>query len=482
MIVNLGRNLITLALASIALFAIAIPAVWAEGAEDFVAKLRSHYKKAPSLEVYALNYHYLGERNPYSARDYQSPERYMALRLVEIDLVKKHFVENDIHHFPDGLTFNRIQFQNDTESLFYDKNGLSLGKRIINQGLDTFEEFSSQNFMNLDFLAVKPLLEESNIATNVTLSNDKNSGQITLTHQVSDESIVDYVFSDSPLQLMSIDKKLQQEIFVYDDYRTTNGITFARSILKYYDGATKPSFIHRIDQLHILDEIDPVRFQVPKEFGPIIPESDRTLVSEEIAPNLYLVSSASASRNILFKVDDDEIMIFGGTASPELTEETIDLILSQFPKSKITSVYVTHPHTGNIGGLSAYARRGITIQADAYSIAAIKAYPPFANNIAEFKFQTIEHKQIINGARFYVLESSHSKRQGFVYFKDSGIIFQADFLIVAFDNTIAKVVPGFNKTFIDFVRGQQLKFNRIVGYRLNNNITTEVMDKIDNAY
>ena len=45
----------------------------------------------------------------------------------------------------------------------------------------------------------------------------------------------------------------------------------------------------------------------------------------------------------------------------------------------------------------------------------------FADDIARFKFRTIEHEQIIDGAHFYVLENMHSKRQSFVYFKDSGI-------------------------------------------------------------
>jgi len=75
----------------------------------------------------------------------------------------------------------------------------------------------------------------------------------------------------------------------------------------------------------------------------------------------------------------------------------------------------------------------------------------------------------------------HSKRQSFVYFKDSGIIFQAHFLHIAFDNTIAKVIPNYTRTFIDFVRNKQLKFKRIVGNYQNNNISLEVMNKTYDA-
>lgn len=478
--VNLVRYSRILTFSGMALFT--TTTAWAGEAEDFVAKLKIHYQKAPTLEVFALNYHYLGKENPYQAWDYQSPERYMALRMVEIDLVKKHFVERDIHHFSGGLTFDRVQFQNDKESLFYDRNGLSLGKRILKQSLDSFEEIKGHIFMNLDFLAVKPLLEEIDIAATITLYQDEISGKTTLTHQMSNDNVIDYVFIGSPLQLVSIDNKLQRRTYVYGDYQTSNGITFARSILKYNAGVTKPEFVHRIDQLHILDEIEPARYIVPKEFGPIIPESDRTLVSKEIAPNLYLVTDASGWRNSLFKINGGDIMIFGAAISTERAEETIKLIYNQFPNKKITSVYVTHPHSDHIAGLPAYTKRRIAIHTDAYSIAAIKAYPPFANDIDTFKFQTIEHNQIIDGARFYVLENSHSKRQSFVHFNDSGIIYQANFLEIAFDNTIAKVIPNYTKTFIDFVRSKQLKVSRIVSHHRNNNVSVDVMNKIYNAH
>ena len=130
-------------------------------------------------------------------------------------------------------------------------------------------------------------------------------------------------------------------------------------------------------------------------------------------------------------------MLFGGSGYPALAKKTIKLISEQFPKKKITSVYVTHPHGYAIDGLNVYAEQGIEILADEYSIAAIKAYAGFADDIDKFKFQTIAHEQVIEGAHFYVLENLHSKRQSFVHFKDSEIIFQADFLHIAFDNTIA---------------------------------------------
>jgi len=479
--VSLTPYSLIFAFSCMTLFSLSIPTAWAGEVENFVDKLKTHYQKSPSLDVFSLNYHYLGGVNPSYAWDYQSPERYIAIRMVEIDLLKKQFVENDIHHFSGGRTFNRTLFQNDTQSLFYDRNGLTLGKQILKQSMDSFEEKKGFVFINVDFLAVTPLLEETDVTEKISFQRHMVSGKITLTHKISDDNIIDYVFSDKPLRLVSIDNKSQHKIYKYDNYQTTNGITFARSIHKYYGGVTKPSFIHRIDSLDILEKIDPVRFQIPKAFGPIIPESDSTLFSKEIVPDLHLVTNASSSRNGLFKVNGNEITVFGGGGSTELAEQTLKLITNEFPNKKITSIHVTHPHGDHIAGLLPYVKQGINIVADAYSIAAIKAYPRFANDISTFRFQTIEHNQMIDGARFYVLENLHSKRQSFVYFKDKGIIYQADFLEVASDNTVAKVIPNYTKTFIDFIRNEQLSFNRIIAHRRNNNISVAVMNKVYEA-
>jgi len=474
--INFNRYLSILMITCTAFFAQAST----EQAEEFIETLKAHYEKSPSLEVFSLNYHYLG-RSPFYAWDHKAPERYLAIRRVEIDLAKKQFIENDVHHFAGGRTFNRVQFQDDNRSLFYDKNGLALGKRIIKQSMDTYQEIEGHIFINIDFMAVKSLLETPNILNAVQFHKDTKSGNISLTHTTPDNNIIEYTFRNNPVQLASINNKSQQKKYVYDDYQPTNGITFARSIHKYFDGGTKPSFVHRIDSLNILEKIAPEKFQVPAGFGPIISQHDKTLVAKEISENLFLVTDSSANRNTLFKVNNNEIMVFGAPISSEFAQRTIEIIQAKFPKKKITSVYVTHPHGDHIAGLSAYAKRGATIFADAYTVSAIKAYPYFSEDMAKFKFKTITHEEEIEGADFYVLENSHSKRQSFVHFPESGIIYQADFLEVAFDNTIPKVIPSYTKTFIDFVRSKQLTINRIVGHHRNNNISVSVMNKTYNA-
>jgi hypothetical protein len=75
------------------------------------------------------------------------------------------------------------------------------------------------------------------------------------------------------------------------------------------------------------------------------------------------------------------------------------------------------------------------------------------------------------------LDNSHSKGQSFVHFKNIGVIYQADFLDVPFDNTIPKELTNYAKTFLDFIRSKKLNFNRIVGHHSNNNVSVEVMNK-----
>jgi len=468
------------------LFTITVASVQAGEAEEFVDKLKTHYQKTLSIKAFSLGYHFLNKQyrdNDYW--DYQMPNRVMSQRMIEIDLVKKHFSDSDILYSPGGRVNNRTQFQNDTESYYYEPNGSYLGKRYFNQGMGNFDRMIPYILMNVDFLAVRPLLEESNIEGNITLQENNELGTNTLTHKVSngntDETVIEYEFRNNPLQLLSINNKSTSANYVYDDYQTTRGITFARSVHSNPEGATEPAYVKFIDQFKVIEQVDPGKLQLPQGYGHEIPKSDGILVSKEIAADLYLVTDSSAWRNSLFKINGDKIMLFGGSGYPALAEKTIKLISEQFPKKKITSVYVTHPHGYAIDGLNVYAEKGIAILADEYSIAAIKAYAGFADDIDKFKFRTIDHEQIIDGAHFYVLENMHSKRQSVVHFKESGIIFQADFLHIAFDNTIAKVIPNYTRTFIDFVRNKQLKFTRIVANYQNNNISVEVMNKTYDA-
>jgi len=469
---------VTFALSGLAAFIIIVPAASAAEINDYVTKLKSHYQETLSIKAFSLNHHYTNKQyRDHNYWDYQTPNVYMSVRTVEMDLAKKHFYDNDLIYFSGGRLYDRAQFQNDTESFFYERSATNYGKAVLRRGMNRFDIIKRYMVMNIDFLAVRPLLEETNIEGTITLRRDETSGTTTLIHKTSDDNVVDYKFRNNPLQLTSINNRPLGGIFVYDDYQTTRGITYARSVNSYYNGDTEPTYIKFNNHFEIIEEIDPARLKLPEGYGPILSRGDGVLVSKEIAKNLYLVTDSSAVINSLLKVNGDKITVFGASVNTSVAEKLVTLIHDQFPKKKIASVYVTHPHGHQIAGLKAFADKGIEILADEYTIAAIKAYPRFADDIAKFKFRTIDHEQIIDGSHFYVLENMHSKRQGFVYFKDSGIIFQSHFLHIPRDNTIAKVIPSYTRTFIDFIRNKQLKVNRIVSNYRNNNISVDVMNK-----
>jgi hypothetical protein len=344
--------------------------------------------------------------------------------------------------------------------------------------MTSFERYTRLTLMNVDFLAIRPILQETD-HSRIQISQQQN--QITVLHTSNDKKM-EYRFDTRSLRLTSIFDHNRKRLLEYSDYRTRNGLTFAGSVTKFYDGNDEnkgvPSFITWIEEVKIIDKVEAEKLQLPDGYGPVIPESDKTLTAEKIAADLYLVTDASASRNTLFKVNGDDIMMFGAPVSNKRSEETIALIQRQFPNKKITSVYVTLPYSDHIAGLPAYAAIGAKILADAYSIDAIKHYPRFAEVTDTFKFKTIEHQHKLDGVQFFVLENSRAKRQSFAYFPQQQIIYQSDFLEVAFDNTIAKVYPSYSKAFLDFIASQELTIKRVVGQHRNNNIRPEILSKI----
>jgi len=474
---NFVRHILTSVCVYMTLYTTTITIASAGESEDFIDKLKSHYHETSSITAFSLSYRYLGHSDPYQSWDFKAPSRYSAFKVIDMDLRKKHYSQNVVHHYTGGLLVDEVHFQNDVESLRYEKNGILLGKGVRKQGMNSYDRYKNLTMMNVDFFAIRPLFEETDIERNIKIQQNNQSRETSLTHTLSDNKMMEYVFSNSPLRLKSINNKSRRRNYIYDDYKTFNGLTFAHSLIKYYNGDTVPSFITQTDSFTILDEVEPTKLKLPDGYGPIIPSYKNELVSTEIAPNIYLVTNASVNRNTLFKVNSNEIMIFGAPVNKKRSEQTIELISKQFPQKKITSVYVTHPYSDHIAGLTAYAKLGAVIRADSYSIEAIKAYPRFKDELEFFKFQTIANDELIDGVRFYVLENSRAKRQSFAHFESNGILYQSDFLEVPFDNTIPKILPSYTKTFIDFIRSKQLKIERIVGHHRNNNISTEVINK-----
>jgi hypothetical protein len=213
--VTQARYSFTFAFACMTLFIITIPKVWASEAEDFVRKLKIHYQKTQQINAFSIthNYLYLGQYGYYRSWDYQAPYRYTAFKVTEFDLEKKYYFENVIHHFTGGRKMDEVHFQNDTESLRYEKNGIPYGKQIVRQGLDDYEEFKNIIMINVDFLAVRPLLEEKNINGSIKFYYEQMSGKTTLIHKYDNDKTIEYIFSDSPLRLVSINNKSMHRIY-----------------------------------------------------------------------------------------------------------------------------------------------------------------------------------------------------------------------------------------------------------------------------
>lgn len=447
----------------------------ASDTENYVAQLKRHYEKSNSIEAFSLTHRYLGRSDPYQSWDYQAPSRYQAFKVTDIDMVNRHYAQNVVHWYSGGLLTDEVHFQNDSESFRYERNGMYYGKGAVKQSLNSFERYKNLTLMNLDFFAVTPLFEEKNVNTNISIRKNEEAGQTTLIHKSGGNKTIEYTFNDSPLRLSVINNKVRNRIYEYDDYITQNGITFSRSVLKYYNGDTIPSYITVNEKFSSIKEIEPEKLNLPSEYNQLNPVKGKGLKSQQIYSNLYVISNISANQNILIKLIGDNIMVLGAPSNNRSGEQLLEHIAQKFPDKKVVSVYVTHPYSDHIGSLPVFAERGITIFADSYTIAAIKEYPRFSKMIDTFKFQHIEHNQKIDGVKFYVLENSRSKRQSFAYIEDQKVIYQADFLEIASDNTIPKLLPRYSKTFIEFIRSEKLKFNRIVGQHRNNNISLDVV-------
>ena len=111
--VNPTRYSLIFAFACLTLFTVTMPVASASEAEDFVAKLKTHYQNTLSINAFSLSHHYLNKQyRSHNYWDYQRPNRIMAQRTVEVDLVKKNFFDNDILYSPGGQLNDMTQFQN----------------------------------------------------------------------------------------------------------------------------------------------------------------------------------------------------------------------------------------------------------------------------------------------------------------------------------------------------------------------------------
>jgi hypothetical protein len=64
----------------------------------------------------------------------------------------------------------------------------------------------------------------------------------------------------------------------YDDYQTSRGINYARSVNAYFKGTIEATYITFNDHFEIIEKVDPAKLQVPEGYDSKIPKWDGMLV------------------------------------------------------------------------------------------------------------------------------------------------------------------------------------------------------------
>jgi glyoxylase-like metal-dependent hydrolase (beta-lactamase superfamily II) len=443
--------------------------------DNFLNNLKRHYQATNLIDKFSISYESAGE-SVNQSYDFNKPTKIFSRKELDFDVNKEsYFLHNTRGPFPGDFIFETKEFQKNMKRYRYDINGVLYGKRVLE--LDT--KFGFQHQLDdlievMDIFVVKIMLDGVTNGSSVEVKIDEMSNHVIVEQKHIRLGKLTYNFQLKPLKLISLYNKRNDQLFTYSHRVLINGIDYA-SRVNMKEGKYERDFL--IETFTKNMGIEAAKFDIPMGYGPIVANDKKELKTEMIAENLYLISNVN-DRYIAFKVNDKGIMVFGAPGSDQMSEKVMAHINEQFPMKSINTVYITHHHNDHIGGLNAYAQKGITILADAFSITAIKAYRPFTENIAKFNFRAFEHKELIDGVRFYIPENSHAKGQSFAYFEQSQIIYEGDLLEIPFDNTIASYMSETEKQFVEFVRKENLEIKRIIGHHRNGNISPEVM----NAY
>ena len=401
----------------------------------------------------------------------------MAIKIynTQIDLENEQYYSHDKTYSSGGFLFNFVHFQKDSILISYDIDGVLMGKQL-EIGENTYANKIKGASNVLDFMNISNLLTKQKSGDPIKTTSNKKTNELIIKHTNQDSISKLYTFKLNTLQLISIENTTRNLKTVFSNQTEVNGITIAKTIDIYRN--EKKLRQYNIKNISSISKIDPIKFVIPEAY--VFPDKTIEFAPkgiQKIANNLYLITTADGGRNMLFKVIHNSIMVFGAPISDKVSEYAISLIENKFPNKTIDYVYVTHPHSDHIGGLTAYAKRKVVILADDYSIEAIKAYPRFKKDIQKFKFSAISNNQLLNDVRFFIPKNSHSLGQSFAYFEDSQIIYEGDFLEVPADNTIPNYISKTEQEFVEFVRDKELKIKRIVGNHRNANISLETMNK-----
>lgn len=448
----------------------AFPAVAGQPNKDAtIAELKQHFAFAGQL--HRLSVSYKGERQTtYQSNDYRSPYTIQSQYEYQYDTVAKQFYFHDQHVYPGNFIFDKKVIHQKGNTTLYDVNGFNMGKQL--EALDySLAEFKADLADDIDFLAAHRFLFSD---SKVEAMFDPNHQWIDVTRSDNPGGKVTARFMLDPIQLSSLTYHESNKKTEFSQPAQQGKLNYARTIRHFRNGKLRQAI--SISELQSIAHIDQALLQVPAGYGPLVDSQRQPLQWQMLAKDLYLINYVAGDRHVMVKTDDEGVTVFGAPVSADVSQQVVELIHKNLPGQPIHSVYITHPHSDHMRGLVHFGNLGVKIVADAYSIEAIKAYPPFADTVSQWQFQTISHKQTLNGATYYIPENSHSLGQSFVMFDQSKILYQGDFLEIPADNSLPTHMADVEKEFIDYLRQEKLPFTRIVGHHRNNNITPEIVD------
>lgn len=434
---------------------------------EILKRIEEHYTsknfKGISVSYERINF------NPYQSFDFRFPDSLTSK--TSISIYDNSFFAERWASFPGGFDFGLKEFQQDSLGYLYDLNGILMGKRAISQHKERIDEVRNELEKILDFRFSQSLFSEQNKILLDSLDLKNNSVSLIKTNDTNDSLSI--TFQINPITLKSVTYHAKKEKWVFSGFTENDGIAFLEDINYYRNGALK--HIYSIKKVKEINSIPEKELSIPDGitiYEVIIKEPK----IEEIAPNLYLINPIAEDRNVLFTTNGNNITVFGAPISNRFSNQVIELIQNIFPNKKIESVYVTHGHSDHIGGLGAYVKIGASVLTDSVSVETIKSFPRFKDQIDSFVFDFVENNEKRGNTQFFVINNSHCKSQGFVYFKDSQVIYEGDLLEIPADNTFPSYVPSATMEFYDFVNKEKLIIKRIVAHHRNDHISIQAFN------
>ncbi|UII81418.1 MBL fold metallo-hydrolase [Flagellimonas sp. CMM7] len=433
---------------------------------EILKRIEEHYTNDKNSKGITISYERINF-NPYQSFDFRSPDSLTSKNTITIS-DNSFFAERWVF-FPGGFNFGLKEFQQNSLGYLYDLNGILMGKRAIPQDKERINEVRDELEKIIDYKFSQSLFSEQNKILLDSLDLKNNSVSLIKINDAKDSLWI--TFQINPIALKSVISHSKKEKWVFSSFTENDGIVFLEDIDYYKNGTLK--HIYSIKNISEIESMPEKELSIPD--GITIYETiTKEPEIQEIAPDLYLITPIAEDRNVLFTINRDNITVFGAPLSDRFSNQVIELIKNNFPDKNIESVYVTHAHSDHIGGLGAYVKIGASILTDSFSIETIKSFPRFKGQIDSFVFEPIKNREKRgSNTQFFVIDNSHCKSQGFVYFKNGQTIYQGDFLEIPEDNTLPTYLPLTTLEFYDFVNKEKLSIKRIIAHHRNNHITME---------